>query len=119
MNKIGVKPTGEMRSCNVCHARNYDGTLQTDTERVDLLFEVGVGSLYPCLCEKCLRRLIEVATAAINKDAASKKMCLFCGNSMSAIAADGTDVLVCFECEGHEGKEMIVDDDECCSNFNA
>lgn len=119
MNKISVKPTNELRSCNVCYAKNYDGTLQSDVERVDLLFEVGIGSLYPCLCKKCLNRLIEVATAAIKKDDTSKKMCLFCGNSLTATAADGTDVLVCFDCAGHEGKEMIVDEDEWCSNFNA
>lgn len=45
------------------------------------------------------------------------KYCLFCVNSMSADAADGSMVLVCFDCKGYEGKEMIVGDDECCENY--
>lgn len=47
----------------------------------------------------------------------NKKMCLFCVNSMTADAMDGSEVLVCFDCEGCEGREMIVDDDWCCANF--
>ena len=45
-------------------------------------------------------------------------MCLYCNNSMSGDAPDGSQVLFCFECAGHEGKEMIVGDDEYCSNYN-
>ena len=45
-------------------------------------------------------------------------MCLYCNSSMSADAPDGSQVLVCFDCAGHEGKEMIVGDDECCPNYN-
>lgn len=45
-------------------------------------------------------------------------MCLFCGSSMSADAMDGSQVLVCFDCEGYEGKEMQVDEDFCCKNYN-
>ena len=48
----------------------------------------------------------------------SDQWCLFCGSSMSADAMDGSQVLVCFECEGHEGKEMQVDEDYCCKNYN-
>ena len=46
------------------------------------------------------------------------RCCLFCGNSMSADAMDGTQVLVCFDCAGYEGREMIVDEEEVCENFN-
>ena len=45
-------------------------------------------------------------------------MCLYCNNSMSSDAPDGSQVLVCFECAGYEGKEMIVGDDEYCTNYN-
>lgn len=45
------------------------------------------------------------------------KCCLFCVNSMSADGMDGMPVLVCFECEGKEGREMQVDEDETCANF--
>ena len=48
----------------------------------------------------------------------TNRMCLFCGHSMSSDATDGSQVLVCFNCAGHEGKEMIVGDDECCPNYN-
>lgn len=44
-------------------------------------------------------------------------MCLYCNNSMSADAPDGSQVLVCFDCDGHEGKEMIVGEDEWCANY--
>ena len=47
-----------------------------------------------------------------------KKMCLYCGHSLSSDAPDGSQVLVCFACAGHEGKEMIVGDDEHCANYN-
>jgi hypothetical protein len=46
---------------------------------------------------------------------ANEKECLFCVHSMSADAADGTQVLVCFDREGHEGKEMQVD--MACANY--
>lgn len=47
----------------------------------------------------------------------SKKCCLFCVNSLSADAMDGTQVLICCECKGHEGQEMQVEEDEYCDNF--
>jgi hypothetical protein len=43
--------------------------------------------------------------------------CLFCVNSLSADAADGSMVLVCFECDGNRGKEVIVGEDEYCKNY--
>ena len=46
------------------------------------------------------------------------KWCLFCANSMSADAPDGTQVLVCFNCHGMENKEIIVDEDGYCRNYN-
>lgn len=36
---------------------------------------------------------------------------------MSGDAPDGSQVLVCFDCEGYEGREVYVDEDECCENF--
>lgn len=46
------------------------------------------------------------------------KYCLFCCHSMSSDASDGSEVIVCFEREGFEGKEIIVGEDECCKNYN-
>lgn len=46
-----------------------------------------------------------------------EKICLFCVNSWSADAPDGSEVLVCFECAGHEGKETYVGEGESCGNF--
>lgn len=45
------------------------------------------------------------------------KWCLFCVHSLSGDAVDGSQVLVCFNCKGYEGKEMQVDEDECCENY--
>lgn len=47
----------------------------------------------------------------------NKDVCLFCVNSFSADAMDGSQVLVCFDCAGYEGREMQVDEDETCVNF--
>lgn len=60
------------------------------------------------------------ASSTITKEAAmeNNKICLFCSCSMSSDAPDGSQVLVCFECAGHEGEEMIVGEDECCANYN-
>ena len=46
-----------------------------------------------------------------------ERWCLFCKNSLSGDGMDGLPILVCFDCKGHEGREMIVDEDECCGNF--
>jgi len=46
--------------------------------------------------------------------------CLFCVNSFSADSpADGSEILVCYDCPGHIGKEMIVDEDDAqtCGNY--
>ena len=43
--------------------------------------------------------------------------CLSCRRSLSGDAPNGTKVLVCFDCKGHEGKEMIVGEEECCENY--
>lgn len=45
------------------------------------------------------------------------KMCICCNHSMSGDAPDGSQVLVCFDRAGYEGKEMIVGCDECCPNY--
>jgi hypothetical protein len=44
--------------------------------------------------------------------------CFYCHSSMSGDAPDGSQVLYCFDCAGHEGKEMIVGEDEYCTNYN-
>lgn len=51
------------------------------------------------------------------KSTAHEKTCLFCVNSLSGDAPDGTEVLVCFDCAGHKNTMMIVDEDESCENF--
>lgn len=47
-----------------------------------------------------------------------EKCCLFCSNSLSGDAPDGSQVLVCFERAGYEGREMWVDEEDTCENFN-
>lgn len=46
------------------------------------------------------------------------KFCIHCGNSMSADAMDGSQVLVCFNQKGHEHTEMQVDELFSCENYN-
>ena len=43
--------------------------------------------------------------------------CLSCRRSLSGDALDGTQVLVCFDCKGHEGNGMIVGEEECCESY--
>lgn len=69
-------------------------------------------------CPEYLLKLMEYKLKHEGVIRADKAMCLYCGNSLSATAADGTDVLVCFDCAGNEGKEIIVDDDSSCPNYN-
>ena len=45
------------------------------------------------------------------------RICLFCVNSLSGDAPDGSQILVCFDCEGHEGREMIVGEEDTCANI--
>lgn len=47
------------------------------------------------------------------------KNCLFCVNSLSGDAPDGSQALVCFEVPGHEGSERWVneEDAEDCKNY--
>lgn len=48
-----------------------------------------------------------------------EKCCLYCNHSMSADSVfDGSQMLVCFECAGKEGREIIVDDDSVCENYD-
>lgn len=44
--------------------------------------------------------------------------CLTCVNSLSG-DLDGSNVLVCFEQEGFEGQEMIVDEEGFCKNYKS
>ena len=45
------------------------------------------------------------------------KNCLFCVNSLSADAPDGSPQLVCFEKAGAESELNVVDETECCKNY--
>ena len=47
------------------------------------------------------------------------KNCLFCVNSLSGDAPDGSQVLVCFMVEGREGAECYIYEDEAerCKNY--
>lgn len=47
------------------------------------------------------------------------KYCMFCDNSMTAIAPDCSEVLVCFDRDGYKGREMIVGDCESCANYKS
>lgn len=72
---------------------------------------------YHLECDLSVEVEAESTLEAMEKVADDKKICLFCVNSLSGDAPDGTEVLVCFECAGHKGKMMIVWEDETCENF--
>lgn len=48
-----------------------------------------------------------------------KKNCLFCVNSLSGDAPDGSQVLVCFDVPGFEGREIYVMEEQAqeCENY--
>lgn len=58
--------------------------------------------------------------AAIDKDASSAngRYCIYCGNSCSADAPDGSQVLICFNAAGNEGRGKFVGDLDTCDNYN-
>lgn len=41
--------------------------------------------------------------------------CLCCKKSLSAVALDGTEILICFDCKGYEGKGVHADHP--CDNY--
>lgn len=41
--------------------------------------------------------------------------CLFCKKSLSEVALDGTEILICFDCKGYEGKGVHADHP--CDNY--
>lgn len=41
--------------------------------------------------------------------------CMFCKKSLSEVALDGTEILVCFDCKGYEGKGVHADHP--CDNY--
>lgn len=63
MNEISVAKNQEkVRSCNGCYANNFKESY--DAKKVDLLFDVKIGSQVSCLCRDCLNRLIGAAITA-------------------------------------------------------
>lgn len=56
--KVKVVPTREPWSCNACQARNYGPSSNPSLgKRVDILYEVRIGTLVPVLCSDCLNAL--------------------------------------------------------------
>ena len=41
--------------------------------------------------------------------------CMFCKKSMLEVALDGTEILICFDCKGYEGKGVHADHP--CDNY--
>lgn len=41
--------------------------------------------------------------------------CMFCKKSIPEVALDGTEILICFDCKGYEGKGVHVDHP--CDNY--
>ena len=61
----------------------------------------------------------EKELSKINNNEIDVKCCLFCANSLSADSIyDGSHILVCFNCHGMENKEVIVNEDGYCRNYN-
>lgn len=83
--------------------------------------DMGGNHVCACLVHKLdyFNKRSDVCDAYIkNAEYDKYKFCLYCGNSMSADAVDGSQVLVCFSQKGHEHTEMQVDDLFSCENFN-
>ena len=63
MNEIIVSKNEErIRSCNGCYANNFKESYAS--KKVDLLFDIKIGSQVSCLCRNCLNRLIGAAVTA-------------------------------------------------------
>jgi len=67
------------------------------------------------------RAMFRVVLGAIGGDITpyKEKNCLFCVNSLSADAPDGSQVLCCFNVAGKEGAECYIYEDEAetCENY--
>lgn len=54
--KLSVKRSKEICSCGSCFARNYDSD-RAFGQRVDVIYEVKIGTMVNCLCKDCLKEL--------------------------------------------------------------
>lgn len=58
--RMHIKPTEwKIASCNSCYAHTHS-TSRPLGERVDMLYELQIGSMVVTLCDKCCNKLIEV-----------------------------------------------------------
>lgn len=65
---ITVKRTlDRIRSCNLCHAQNYDSHSILN-KKVDTLYDVQIGSMLCCLCMECLEQLNETVSAFVEQE---------------------------------------------------
>lgn len=56
MNLIYIRKSAHHRSCNCCYASNFNVGIP-DIKRVDVLYDVQIGTMVPALCRDCLTKL--------------------------------------------------------------
>lgn len=67
MNIIYIRKSNEHRSCNCCHAANYNiGLPALDSRLVDVIYEVCIGGMVPALCGDCLKKLYGAVEDTVN-----------------------------------------------------
>lgn len=59
MKNVGLRKISKknIRSCNNCSARNYEGYFSCESKIVDELYELQVSTMCICLCRDCLEDL--------------------------------------------------------------
>ena len=67
-------------------------------------------------CYQCGHKIPIKRLDAARMKYETDRNCLFCKNSLSA-GDEENPTLVCFECSGHEGEKVQVQEDGICKNF--
>lgn len=58
-----IRIANEHRSCGCCSNRNYDCSFPSSGKKVDVIFEIKIGTLVSALCPECMHSLAKEAAA--------------------------------------------------------
>lgn len=62
-DRLSIEATKALRSCNVCHAKNYESSIEVRPDkfsRADKLYDLKLGGTTISLCEKCLKNMTDM-----------------------------------------------------------
>lgn len=71
-NRLSIELDNAHRSCNVCHAMNYDSDIKGYNaewyKRTDQIYDLTIGGITISICPKCLKNLRDMIDLEINNN---------------------------------------------------